>query len=244
MLRIRRLLISLTAAVAAGALVYAIYVALLKQVEMKETRQVIVPARFIPQGTVLTEQLLKQRAVLAAAVDGEMITRFEEAVGKQALIPLGAGEPVLKWKLSSHMVLPSAGESAFEIPREYIRSISGGIREGDFVRVYVSSEQGGRRLLVEDVRVASVKLSIAGRDGGSPELREEAADGHQQLLALRAGHPIERINLILTEEQWLAIDEACQGEERGKLIIALPGDAGPEPAEGWNGGIDDEDRTW
>ncbi len=109
MLRIRRLLISLTAAVAAGALVYAIYVALLKQVEMQETRQVIVPARFIPQGTVLTEQLLKQRAVLAAAVDGEMITRFEEAVGKQALIPLGAGEPVLKWKLSSHMVLPSAG---------------------------------------------------------------------------------------------------------------------------------------
>lgn len=229
-MRIRRLIVSLISATAAAALVYAVYIVLLRQVELQETVQVVVPKQFISAGTVLTEPLLEHRKLAAAVLDEQMFTSLSDVVGKQTLVPLGAGEPVLAWKLTSLMLLPEAEESSFEIPREYIRSISSGIRPGDRVRIYVSSAYG-RRLLAEDVAVASVKLSDSGRDGADAASSVQEADNHRRLLAFRDGRQIERINLNLTEEQWLAIDRACQGEEGGRLIIALPG--GQDALDAW-----------
>jgi len=225
-LRIRRLVVSLISAMAAAALVYAVYVVLLRQVELQETVHVVVPRQFITAGTVLTEQLLEHRKLAAAGLDEQMFTSLSDVVGKQALVPLGAGEPVLAWKLTPLMLLPDAEESSFEIPREYIRSISSGIRPGDRVRIYVSSEWG-RRLLAEDVAVASVKLSDSGSGGSDASSSVQEADNRRRLLAMRDGRQVERINLNLTEEQWLAIDRACQGAESGRLIIALPGGQDP-----------------
>jgi len=235
-LRIRRLIVSLISALAAAALVYAVYVVLLRQVELQETVQVVVPKQFLAAGTVLTEQLLEHRNLARAGLDEQMLTSLSDAVGKQTLVPLGAGEPLLAWKLTALMLLPKAGEASFEIPREYIRSISSGIRPGDRVRIYVSSEWG-RRLLAEDVVVASVKLSDSGRDGSDALGAGQEADNRRSLLALRDGRQIERINLNLTEDQWLAIDRACQGAEGGRLIIALPGGQDPlasgQSSKGW-----------
>lgn len=226
MTRLRRLLVSLIAALIAAALVYAVYVILLKQVELQEKTHVIVPGRFIAPGTIITEDMLDVRQVLAASVDDQMITTLEAAVGKQALIPLGAGEPMLEWKLTSLMLLPEAGKAMFEIPRSYILAISGGVRPGDHVRIFVSSASGSRRLLAEDVSVASVKLSGTDRDEPDPVVRADALAGNNRrhVLALRSGQYIERIDLNLTEEQWLLIDSVCQEPEKGKLVIALPGD--------------------
>ena len=86
-------------------------------------------------------------------------------------------------------------------------------------------------MLAEDVVVASVKLSDSGRDGSDALGAGQEADNRRSLLALRDGRQIERINLNLTEEQWLAIDRACQGEEGGRLIIALPG--GQDALDAW-----------
>jgi len=232
MTRIRRLLVSLTAALVAAALVYAVYVMLLRQVELQETAHVIVPSRFITAGTILSEDVLSMRKVTAASVDDQMITRVQDVVGKQALIPLGAGEPVLAWKLTSLMLLPEAGEAMFEIPKSYILAISGGVRPGDLVRIYLSSETGGQRLLAEDVDVASVKLSTGGRAdadlGARADMHAEAASNRRHVLALRSGEQVEYLNLNLTEEQWLTIDQACRDPGNGgKLVIALPGDPAP-----------------
>jgi len=232
-LRIRRLIVSLISMVAAAALVYAVYIMLLRQVELQETVHVVVPKQFISAGTMLTEQLLEHRKLAVAGLAEQMFTSLSDVVGQQTLVPLGAGEPVLAWKLTPLMLLPEAQEASFEIPREYIRSISSGIRPGDRVRIYVSSEFG-RRLLAEDVVVASVKLSDSGRDGSDAASSSQEADNRRRLLAFRDGKQVERINLNLTEEQWLAIDRACQGAEGGRLIIALPG--GQNPLASWQSG--------
>lgn len=223
MLRFRRLLISLLAALAAAGLVYAVYMTLLHQVELQETTTVIVPGRFIQEGTVITEDLLTHRTVLKATVDSDMFIDADELIGRQTLIPLGEGEPVLRWKLSDLVLLPLEQESTFEVPKEYIRSISGGVREGDLVRIYVSGDGNERRLLLEDVRVASVRLSDDSRSRESSEPQGQA-DQHQRLLALRAAKQVDRINLNLTEDQWLLLDRACTQPDGGKLVIALPGD--------------------
>ena len=78
MTRLRRLLVSLIAALIAAALVYAVYVILLKQVELPG-EAMIVPGRFIAPGTIITEDMLDVRQVLAASVDDQMITTLEAA---------------------------------------------------------------------------------------------------------------------------------------------------------------------
>jgi Flp pilus assembly protein CpaB len=237
MTRTRRLFVSLTAALVAAALVYAVYIVLLRQVEMQEKTHVIVPSRFIAPGTVITEEMLGVRPMLAASVDEQMVTAPEEVIGKQALIPLGAGEPILAWKLTSLMLLPRANESMFEIPKSYILAISAGIRPGERVRIYLSSETGGRRLLAEDVYVATVKLSNAGRDDSDPAVQADSLAGHnhRQVIALFSGQYVERIDLNLTEEQWLLIDSACREPENGRLVIALPGDDALQWEDVWKG---------
>lgn len=224
MLRMRRLLISLVSALVAAGLVYGVYVMLLRQVELQETTEVIVPRHFIDAGTVLTDEMLERATILAASVGDQMVGSADSIIGKQTLIPLGAGEPVLVWKLSSSVLLPVEDEATFEIPREYVRSISGRIRPGDLVRIYVSHDGGGRRLLMQDVRVASVRWADSGRASSEQaEGADESASGNQEQL-LRASRQVERINLNLTEEQWLTIDRACQDPSDGRLIIALPVD--------------------
>lgn len=223
MLRFRRLLISLLAALAAAGLVYAVYMTLLHQVELQETTTVIVPGRFIQEGTVITEELLTHRTVLKAAVDSDMFSQADELIGRQTMIPLGVGEPILGWKLSERLLLPLEKESTFEIPQEYLRSISGGVREGDLVRIYVSGDGNERRLLLQDVRVASVRLADDSRGSREATELQGQADQRQQLLAKRTARQVERINLNLTEDQWLLLDRASRPDD-AKLVIALPGD--------------------
>lgn len=227
MLRFRRLLIGLAAAVIAGSLVYAVYVILLKQVEMQETIRVVVPKQFIRAGTVLGEDMLALQSIAKAGVNKEMITDLRSVFGKQALIPLGAGEPVLDWKLSERLFLPQEEEAVFEIPKDYILAISGAVRAGDHVRIYLSNEDNPRRLLINDVRVASVRLSGQRRDRVDSETRGERTEGnHEALVALRSGELVESINLNLREEEWLIIDEACRSADNAKLVIAYPAEQG------------------
>lgn len=225
MLRFRRLFISLAAAVIAGSLVYAVYVILLKQVEMQETIHVVVPKQLISAGTVLESDMLELQGITAAGVNKQMITNMQAIIGKQALIPLGAGEPVLEWKLSERLILPEEGEAVFEIPRDYILAISGAVRAGDHVRVYLSNGEHPRRLLINDVRVASVRMSGQRRDREDPEARgakTQTDSNYEALVALRSGELVESINLNLREEEWLLIDAACRRADDAKLVIAYP----------------------
>lgn len=220
----RSLWLSLTAAALSAALVYGLYVVQRDQLEQQETVTVVVPKRFIAAGERLQRGDLELSRLPVAAYTGDMLSELDAASGMEAAMPLGKGEALLAWKLNEHYLQPRAGESTFQIPKEYIRSISNGIRAGDRVVLYASgAEEESLRIFPESVVVASVKSS-ANVEVDSLEqshlmsLAESNKDG--MYVARRdANAMIEYVNLNLTEAQWLKIDRLCKGGSV-KVVIA------------------------
>jgi hypothetical protein len=225
MIRTRKLMISLAAALLSGLIVAAVYVLGLRQLKLQETLEVAAPRQFIPAGqTIAAEQLVTIR-LPAGAVTDDMIRDPSEAVGMEALASLGAGEPLLRWKLDRYRLLPREGEATFQIPREYVKSVSSGLRAGDLAVIYLSDEEGeSRRLFPEPVVVAGVK-NAANLEIDNPKnsnLLSMASGNKENMYASRrdANGAIDSINLNLTEEQWLTIDRACKSG-KAQLVIAF-----------------------
>lgn len=222
--RSRNLWLSVTAAVLSAALVYGLYMLQRQQLEEQETVAVVVPKRFVAAGERLENGDLEWVRMPVAAFTSDMVTELEAAAGKETAVPLGRGEAILEWKINEHLLQPRRGESTFQIPKEYIRSISNGIRAGDKVLLYVSGDGGeSRRLFNPEVVVASVKSS-ANVEVDSLEQSHllSMADSNKDgmYVARRdANAMIEYLNLNLTEEQWLAIDRLCKGGG-AKLVVA------------------------
>lgn len=227
--RKKQMAISLSAAMLSGMLVYGVYWVQLKQVKLQETAGVVVPRQFVPTGATLAADALEIKYLPRGAVTDEMVIDPAEVIGLEAVAPLGAGEPLLRWKLDRYRLLPVAGEATFQIPREYIKSISNGIRAGDRVIVYVSdTEASSRRLFPRPIIVAGVK-SAANQEIDNPRNPNilSMADGNKErMYASRreANGTIDAINLNLTEEQWLSIDSACKTGQ-AKLVVAFAANA-------------------
>ncbi|MEB3102157.1 SAF domain-containing protein [Ferviditalea candida] len=223
--RRRNFMISLLSALAALLLVFGVYKLQLQQVELQKTVNVVVPKDFIHAGTMITSDLVEYRPVLTGAYRDEMVKEIGQVVGMETLLPLGAGEPVLRWKVDRFNLLPRGDQSTFQIPKSYILSVSNGIRAGDKVRLYISDGDGGsRRLFDELVTVASVKsaANVEVDDVRQSNLLSKANNDREKMYASRrdANGAIDSINLNLTEEQWLAIDSLCKSRE-SKLVIAF-----------------------
>ncbi len=223
--RRRQLAISLSAAVLSGILVYAVYGFGLRQIKLQETLEVVVPRQFIPAGQTIAPEQLTTKRLPRAAVTDEMILDPAEAAGQEAMASLGVGEPLLRWKLDKYRLLPGQGEATFQIPREYIKSISNGLRAGDMAALYLSDEEGlSRRLFADPIVVAGVKTA-ANQEIDNPKnsnLLSMASGNIENMYASRrdANGVIDSVNLNLTEEQWLAIDQACK-QGRAKLVVAF-----------------------
>ncbi|MCU6712510.1 SAF domain-containing protein [Paenibacillus sp. J5C_2022] len=220
----RNMWISLTAAVLSAALVYGLYQLQRQQMQRQDTVAVIVPSRFIAAGEVIAEEDLGIIRLPYSAYTPEMVTEAANVLGMEAAMPLGIGEPMLDWKLDYHALQPRRSESTFQIPREYVRSISNGIRAGDRVAIYASGEEGvSGKVFRETVVVASVKSS-GNMEVDGPEKSHllSMAEGNMDgMYAARrdANAMIEYLNLNLTEQQWLTIDELCTGGAT-KLVVA------------------------
>lgn len=223
--RKRKLAISLSAAALSGMLVYGVYGLQLRQLQDQESQMVVVPKRFVPAGARLTADQLDLRPIPRGAVTPEMLADPAEAVGMETSAPLGAGEPLLRWKLDRYRLLPGPGEATFQIPREYVKSISSGIRAGDLAIVYLSDENSAsRRLFPQPIVVAGVKTAanLEIDNPKNPNLLSMAEDDKESMYASRrdANGMIDSINLNLSEEQWLAIDAACK-TGKAKLVVAF-----------------------
>ncbi|MEF3306416.1 SAF domain-containing protein [Paenibacillus sp. GYB003] len=221
----RNLLISFSAALLAAFLVYGVYKLQLRQVELQQTVNVVVPKDFIPAGTMIEAGMLAMKPVLAGSLEEGMFTDSAQLVGLESVVPLGTNEPILSWKVDKYHLLPSAGQATFQIPKEYILSLPGGIRAGDKVKLYVSGNEGeAGRLFDEDITVASVKSSanVEVDNPKSPNLYSRVNGDTEKMYASRreANGAIDQINLNLSEEQWLAIDRACR-TKKAKLVIAV-----------------------
>lgn len=233
--RRRSLLISLTAAILAGVLVYGMYILQVSQVELQQTVQVVVPKDFIRAGTMISSDMVELRAVQKGSYASGMLTSLNEIVGQETLVPLGKQEPILKWKTNRYSLLPNEKQATFQIPKEYVLSISNGIRAGDRVRLYVSSSDGGsRRLFAEEITVASVKSS-ANVEIDNPKNSNllSRVDGDTEKMyasRLEANGTIDQINLNLSESEWLEIDRLCS-TKKAKLVIAFSSTSILEPQE-------------
>lgn len=216
------LLLSLLSACAAAVLVYGLYVWQLQQLELQQQVTVIAPARFLDAGEVLTADALTTVTMMASHVQEDMVTNTEEIIGLTALIPLGAGEPVRSWKLGEIRLLPTNKESVFQIPDDYVLSVSNDIRAGDKVGIYLSGTEHSRKLFERDVVVASVKTA-ANREVMEEMPADQRLGGNEERLHGRrqqASGTIAHVNLLLQEQEWEEIDRACSGQA-GKLVIAL-----------------------
>lgn len=221
----RNLLISFTAALLAVFLVYGVYRLQLKQVELQKTVNVIVPKDFIDAGTMIEAGMLAYKPILAGSFEEGMFTDAANLIGLESVVPLGTNEPILSWKVDKYHLLPSRGQATFQIPKEYILSLSNGIRAGDRVMLYVSGSEGeSGRLFDQEITVASVKSSanVEVDNPKSPNLYSRVNGDTEKMYASRreANGAIDQINLNLTEEQWLAIDRACR-TKKAKLVIAV-----------------------
>ncbi len=225
MSRRRSWTISAVAAALSCLLVYGVYVLQIKQVEWQKTVNVAVPKDFIGAGALLTSDLIEYAPVFAGSYRDSMFTDLGELLGQETLIPIGKGEPILRWKVDRFHLLPTNRQATFQIPKEYILSISNGIRAGDQVLIYVSDPAGAsERLFAGRITVASVKSS-SNAEIDSPEHSNlmARADGNKEKMYLsrrEANAAIDQINLNLRESEWLTIDRICKSR-RNKLVIAF-----------------------
>ncbi len=222
--RKRNLLISLTAALLSGLLVYGVYMLQLRQVKFQETITVVVPKQFVQAGERLTSDMLSLKQISKASYVPDMLIDAKEAAGMEAVVPLGSGEPLLKWKVDKFRLLPSRTQSTFQIPRDYVLSVSNGIRAGDKVMLYLSGEAvESTRLFEEAVMVASVKSSgnVEIDDTDNPNLMSLASGDKEKMYASRrdANGMIDYINLNLSEAQWLKLDSLCK-TGNSRIVIA------------------------
>lgn len=236
--RKRNLTISILAALMSGLLVYGVYMLQLRQVQFQDKVAVVAADSFVPAGERITADMLEIRQISQASYNPEMLQNMDEVIGMEAVVPLGSSEPLLRWKVDKHRLLPSRAQSTFQIPRDYVLSVSNGIRAGDKVILYVSGEAAESfRLFAEPVTVASVKTSanIEIDDTDNPNLMSLASGDTEKMYASRrdANGMIDYINLNLSEEQWLKLDTLCKAGQN-KLVIAfspLSLDIQPETGE-------------
>jgi len=220
----RRILLSIVAALLAAFAVYGLYYVQLERVQQEERVSIIVPSNWIDAGQpITTDQLLWQSIPISMATD-DMLYDIDKVVGQEAVIPLGTGEPILQWKLNKFALHPNEQQATFQIPKDYIKSVSNGIRAGDEVWIYLSSDEGESvRLFSEGIVVASVKTGSNNEVDVPNEAEKHAIvrSNAEQMYASRreANGMIEYINVNLTEAQWLEIDRHCSGGQ-SKLVIA------------------------
>lgn len=212
------------AALLSAGLVYGLYQLQLRQLQSEETIGVIVPKRFIAAGEAISAVDLEVRRLARGAFTEDMLLDVHGAVGLEAVVPMGKGEPVLAWKLNEFGLQPGKLESTFGIPKEYIKSISSGIRAGDRIYLYASGGEGpSRKVFPDTVVVASVKTSgnVEIDNLAQPHLLALAEGNKEGMYAARrdANGPIDFLNLNLTEEQWLEVDTLCKDGEI-KLVVA------------------------
>ncbi|MEF2246861.1 SAF domain-containing protein [Paenibacillus sp. IITD108] len=219
----RSLVISMIAVVVSAALVYGLYHLQLNKLAEQKQIGVVVAKRFLAAGEMITGADVELRYLPQAAYSGEMLQDIQAAVGLETLVPIGQQEPIVGWRLNYHHLQPRKSESTFQIPKEYIRSISNGIRAGDRVIIYVSGDEVSRRLFEQTVIVASVKSSgnVEVDSMEQSHLMSLAESNQERMYAARrdANAMIEYLNLNLTEQQWLELDELCK-DGTAKLIVA------------------------
>lgn len=224
MKRRQRWYVLIVAFILSALLIYGMYMLQQNYIRAEQTVPVYVASKWLQAGHILSEQDVTQIWYPEAYVTSDMALQLEQLLNKELVIPIGQDEPILLWKLNSFHLLPRQDEATFQIPAFYIKSAANDLRAGDYVYVYISEASGSSKKLFEQpIKVAAVKTStnaeVESVMGSELEAMlqsdEQALYQHRR----RASGVIEYINLNLTEEQWLKVDEHCKALH-AQLILA------------------------
>ena len=224
MKRKQRWLLIFISFILSSVIIYGLYLFQAHYIRAEQTVTVYVANKWLQTGHIVTPSDIKTVMFPRSIVTDEMIVEMNQLLNKELIMPLGQDEPFLVWKLNDFHLLPKHDEATFQIPVQYIKSVANDLRAGDYVSLYLSQEDGvSLKLFEKPIKVASVKTStnvevesITGNDVSLLLQSNEAALYQQRR---KATGMIEYINLNLTEQQWLAIDEACKTGQ-AELIIA------------------------
>ena len=223
--RRNRLLIGIVSALMSAVLVYAVYLLQIHEIKLQQKISIVTPKDFIQAGTLLTSDMIQMQPMYEGAVTPEMTTQASQVIGQETAVPLGKDEPILDWKLDKYHLLPGPDQLTFQIPKDYILSISNGIRAGDQVLLYISDPSGeSKKLFQHDIIVASVRsaANMEVDDKESSNLVSKLQGNTEKMYASRRSPngAIAQVNLNLTEEEWFKIDNTCK-QKQAKLVIAF-----------------------
>lgn len=195
----------LAAALAAGAAKQ--YLAqqeqVLRQAADRPQRERVVAAVQLPPGTVLSADHLAYRLFPADLVPSDSVdaTRFETLLGKMVMQPLQAGDLITRAHVQdaagpfSEQLL--SGRRAVTVPVDALSSVSGLIRPGDLIDLYVSFDDRQRRVTAPVLQSVSV-LATGQRSRDDPDTLSGDSLGYSTL-TLDVG-PDEALKLLAARQ--------------------------------------------
>ncbi|SAI56851.1 secretory protein [Bordetella ansorpii] len=143
----------------------------------------VVAAADLPAGASLSVGQLAVRDVPAAWAPSDSVPpdALEQVDGGMLVLPLKAGEPVLRHQV--RLQAPpepvarqlGAGRRALSLPLSEIRDLPQPVRPDDRIDLYVSFSHGGRQLTMPLLQAGKVLAVDAGTDGAPPSITLEAS---------------------------------------------------------------------
>lgn len=205
---------------------------------------VVVAQQPIEVGQELTADVLAVRSLPADAVGENPVTSIESIVGKQALQPIAAGEPVLSSKVVGTGAVASDDAIAFLVEKgmrgmainvQQVVSYGGLALPGDHVDVYwvpddqaqIRQDVQGAVLIAENVEVLAVQQTLVGLGPTDAAVEDQAGDEAAQTGTERVRDPsveaqpgATTVTLLLSPQQ--AAQVFC-AEASGALRLAVRG---------------------
>ncbi|GAA4336418.1 Flp pilus assembly protein CpaB [Pigmentiphaga soli] len=167
-----------------------------------ETTPVLVAAADLPAGSRLDADAVAVRDMPVEWVPSAALgpARYAEIESARLAYPLRRGDPVLEVHVKTHPAFLSDrladGRRAVTVPVDEMGSVSGLLKPGDLIDLYVSFEHRGRRTtrpLLQSVRVLATGQQLDGDAGGT------AAGGGFSTLTLDAS-PEDAVKLVAARD--------------------------------------------
>lgn len=158
---------------------------------------------------IMASDLEKIRVEKTTAMNGTFDeTDLGKVVGAISWVPMGDGEPILKWKLfDEKKLLPKENETRYEIPVQDLTLVTE-IRRGDIVKLWIQYNEGGQEQNVEK----TIKPVFFQKTNRAVDFLFEA-----QVAGVKGSKGQEIYSLPATGHAAASLDENMTNDVQGRL---------------------------